>query len=298
MTSRPGEAGGAAAFELEEPRHCRRRRGSTRNMSTILLAARAAISPPELVWSDPPPGTKSFAVLAHDPDAPTGGAGFWHWLVVDIPADARGLEQGAGDAPAKTSRRARNSSKRDFGEKAYGGPCPPPGARIAMSSPSMRSRSTSSETPGKGAPPSPASRSTPMRSPRRRSLVFSGGDDSLSRAAVALVALAIDAGAGYPEWLFARIGHPATWLGALVSALDAGMNRDRESFATRRAKGVVALLLLAGAALLAGALIETGAEALPFGCACRRRACLHPDCAAKPLRTCRGCRRGPVRLAR
>ncbi len=82
---------------------------------------------------------------------------------------------------------------------------------------------------------------------------------------VALLALAIEACVGYPDALFARVGHPATWFGALIDWLDRRFNRDDDAFAIRRAKGVAALFILLATALAAGALIQRVALAPPFG---------------------------------
>lgn len=81
---------------------------------------------PALVWKNPPDGTKSFAVLVHDQDAPTGGAGFWHWVVYDIPASATGLPQGVGKDGKGLPAGAKQLAT-DFGVPGYGGPCPPKG---------------------------------------------------------------------------------------------------------------------------------------------------------------------------
>jgi Raf kinase inhibitor-like YbhB/YbcL family protein len=82
---------------------------------------------PAVVWQGAPEGTKSFAVAVHDPDAPTGGAGWWHWLVINIPADMHGLQQGSGDPAAKKMPKAVMQARTDFGKPGWGGPCPPKG---------------------------------------------------------------------------------------------------------------------------------------------------------------------------
>ncbi len=81
---------------------------------------------PALNWSNPPEGTRSFVVTVFDPDA-KGGAGWWHWVVYNLPATTRGLPEGAGSKPAKLLPAGAREGKTDFGESAYGGPCPPPG---------------------------------------------------------------------------------------------------------------------------------------------------------------------------
>lgn len=84
------------------------------------------MSPP-LAWANPPAGTKGFALLVHDPDAPTG-SGWWHWVVYDIPADATSLPEGAGKEGGTALPKGTKLGKTDFGTAAYGGPCPPPGS--------------------------------------------------------------------------------------------------------------------------------------------------------------------------
>jgi Raf kinase inhibitor-like YbhB/YbcL family protein len=79
---------------------------------------------PALTWSGAPAGTKSFAVTAYDPDAPTG-SGWWHWVMYNIPADATGLQAGAGNG--RNAPRGSQQGNTDFGSKGYGGPCPPQG---------------------------------------------------------------------------------------------------------------------------------------------------------------------------
>ena len=79
---------------------------------------------PALAWTGVPAGAKSLAVTIHDPDAPVSG-GFWHWLTVDIPPTATGLDQGAGSGgtlPAGAMALPSGTKK-----PGYIGPCPPQG---------------------------------------------------------------------------------------------------------------------------------------------------------------------------
>jgi Raf kinase inhibitor-like YbhB/YbcL family protein len=81
---------------------------------------------PELHWSHAPVNTKSFAVTMYDPDAPTG-SGFWHWVIVDIPANISQLKQGAGDLKSQIAPAGSLQSANDTGAAGYQGPCPPEG---------------------------------------------------------------------------------------------------------------------------------------------------------------------------
>lgn len=76
---------------------------------------------PQLSWKDAPAGTKSFAITAYDPDAPTG-SGFWHWIALDIPADVHQLPRGAN-----MSKLGGKEVRIDYGTVGYGGVCPPAG---------------------------------------------------------------------------------------------------------------------------------------------------------------------------
>jgi len=80
---------------------------------------------PELIWSDFPKNTKSFAITMFDPDAPTDH-GWWHWMVTNIPLDVTHFPQNAG-SPQSPYFNLGFQSVNDYGEIGYGGPCPPAG---------------------------------------------------------------------------------------------------------------------------------------------------------------------------
>jgi len=73
---------------------------------------------PELSWTNAPDGTRQFALICHDPDAPLTD-GFTHWVLYGIPAGTAGIPEGGGGSFVE--------GRTDFGREGYNGPAPPPG---------------------------------------------------------------------------------------------------------------------------------------------------------------------------
>ena len=84
--------------------------------------AGANVSPP-LEWTGVPKSGKTIALIADDPDAPSGT--FVHWVLYNLPADGLGLIENT--PPTERLKGGGMQGKNDFGEIGYGGPCPPSG---------------------------------------------------------------------------------------------------------------------------------------------------------------------------
>lgn len=83
----------------------------------------ADLSPP-LRWNGAPQGTKSYALICDDPDAPRSTP--WvHWIVYNLPAEARELPEAT--AKQESFPTGLRQGRNDFGDIGYGGPYPPPG---------------------------------------------------------------------------------------------------------------------------------------------------------------------------
>jgi len=81
---------------------------------------------PHLAWGGAPSGTVSFALILHDPDAPTG-TGFYHWALFNIPPTVHELKEGAGAKGSPDLPAGAVLGLTDLGISEYFGPCPPLG---------------------------------------------------------------------------------------------------------------------------------------------------------------------------
>ncbi|MBU2871868.1 YbhB/YbcL family Raf kinase inhibitor-like protein [Colwellia sp. E2M01] len=81
---------------------------------------------PQLQWKNIPEGTKSFAITAYDPDAPTG-SGWWHWQIINIPLSVTDLATGAGNTKTDLAPTGSMQINNDYGSRGFGGACPPVG---------------------------------------------------------------------------------------------------------------------------------------------------------------------------
>jgi Raf kinase inhibitor-like YbhB/YbcL family protein len=90
-----------------------------------ILAAGVQDTSPDLAWSGFPAETQSVIVTMYDRDAPTP-SGFWHWVVINVPALVTSLSAGAGDGDETLPNGATHLAN-DAGLRRYVGAAPPPG---------------------------------------------------------------------------------------------------------------------------------------------------------------------------
>lgn len=91
-----------------------------------ILGAGGKDMSPQLSWSGAPEGTRSFAVTMWDPDAPDPG-GYWHWAVLNIPAEVSSLPAGSGGQDGHALPAGAFQLKNDGGRSGYVGAAPPRG---------------------------------------------------------------------------------------------------------------------------------------------------------------------------
>jgi Raf kinase inhibitor-like YbhB/YbcL family protein len=115
----------AAPFKLESPDI---KAGGTldKKFEANVFGCSGENKSPALKWNGAPKDTKSFAVTVYDPDAPTG-SGWWHWSVINIPANVTELKPDAGNASNANLPPGARQVRIDYGVAAWGGACPPPG---------------------------------------------------------------------------------------------------------------------------------------------------------------------------
>lgn len=82
---------------------------------------------PQLAWDGFPATTRGFLVTCFDPDAP--GAGFWHWMVLNLPVGTTELPRGAGSPDGSRLPDAAAHTRNDAGTLGYTGAAPPRGDR-------------------------------------------------------------------------------------------------------------------------------------------------------------------------
>ena len=115
----------AAAFNLESP-DIKSGGMIDKKFEANVFGCTGENKSPALKWSGAPKDAKSFAVTAYDPDAPTG-SGWWHWSVINIPANVTELKSDAGNASNANLPAGAKQVRIDYGVAAWGGACPPPG---------------------------------------------------------------------------------------------------------------------------------------------------------------------------
>jgi len=115
----------AAGFKLESP-DIKANGTLDKKFEANVFGCGGENKSPALQWSGAPKDTKSFAVTVYDPDAPTG-SGWWHWSVINIPANVTELKPDAGNASNANLPQGARQVRIDYGVAAWGGACPPEG---------------------------------------------------------------------------------------------------------------------------------------------------------------------------